>query len=47
MKWRLIAKANGVAEDEKLEVLIASLPDEQVAKAQKAADEWRQKQLMR
>lgn len=43
IKWRLIAKANGVTKDDKLELLIASLPPDQVATAQKAADDWRER----
>lgn len=43
LKWRLIAKANGIDKDDKLELLIASLPPDQIAQAQKAADEWREK----
>lgn len=43
IKWRLIAKANGVGKDDKLELLISSFPPDQVAAAQKAADEWRDK----
>lgn len=43
VKWRLIAKANGIAKDDKLELLISSLPPDQVATAQKAADDWRER----
>jgi TPR repeat protein len=43
LKWRLIAKANGIAKDDKLELLIASLPPDQIAAAQKAADDWRER----
>lgn len=43
IKWRLIAKANGIAKDDKLELLISSFPPDQVAAAQKAAEDWREK----
>ncbi len=41
-KWRLIAKAGGL-KDEKLDMLVAELPKEQRAAAQKAAIEWRER----
>lgn len=43
LKWRFIAKANGIAKDDKLELLIASFPPDQVQAAQKAADDWRER----
>ena len=46
LKWRLIAKASGIAKDDKLELLIASLPPDQIAAAQKAADDWREKKAI-
>lgn len=46
VKWRLIAKASGIDKDDKLELLIASLPPDQIAAAQKAADEWREKKSL-
>jgi TPR repeat protein len=46
IKWRLIAKASGVGKDDKLELLISSFPPDQVAAAQKAADEWREKKTL-
>jgi uncharacterized protein len=44
-KWHLIAKAGGVA-DETLETVVAKLSKADRAKAQKAADEWREKSLV-
>jgi TPR repeat protein len=46
VKWRLIAKANGITRDDKLELLLASLPPDQIAAAQKAAEEWRDKKQL-
>jgi TPR repeat protein len=46
IKWRLIAKANGYGRDDKLELLVSSFPPDQVAAAQKAADEWRDRKAM-
>jgi TPR repeat protein len=46
-KWRLIAKAGGVTDD-KLDLLVAALPDAERAKAEAAAYQWReQKRLTR
>ena len=39
-KWRLIAKSSGLADD-KLDLLIAALPDADRLKAQAAAEAWR------
>ena len=45
-KWHLVAKAGGV-EDEVLERLVAKLSRADRAKAQQAADEWREQALVR
>lgn len=42
-KWRLIAKANGITKDDKLELMMAALPPDQIAAAEKAAEEWRER----
>ena len=44
-KWHLIASAGGVA-DEALDKLVAKLSKADRARAQKAADDWREKQQM-
>ena len=41
-KWRLVAKAAGVADD-KLDLYVAALPDADRAKAETAAAEWRER----
>jgi TPR repeat protein len=45
-KWRLIAKANGITKDDKLELLLAALPPDQIAAAEKAAEQWREKKVL-
>ena len=41
-KWHLIAKAGGEADDASLDKVVAKLSKADRAKAQKAADEWRE-----
>ncbi len=42
-KWRLIAKSNGLTDDDKLDQLVASLSNGDRQKAEKAASAWRVK----
>jgi TPR repeat protein len=42
-KWRLIAKANGITKDDKLELMMAALTPDQIALAEKAAEDWRER----
>lgn len=44
-KWRLIAASQNI-EDEKLDLMLKALPEDQMASAQKAAQEWRDKYLV-
>ncbi|MES1179963.1 MAG: tetratricopeptide repeat protein, partial [Hyphomicrobium sp.] len=44
-KWRLIAKGNGVVDD-KLDLFVAALTDADRAKAQAAANDWREKKQL-
>lgn len=46
-KWRMIAKANGIEKDDKLELLMAALTPDQIAAAEKAAVEWRESREVR
>lgn len=45
-KWHLVAKAGGI-EDQMLEGIVAKLPRGDRAKAQAAADDWRERALIR
>lgn len=45
-KWRLIAKAGGIAEDKVLDKLVADLPKSEQQAAERAAIAWREKKLL-